>query len=251
MMPLSLDHIVIAVSDLDAAIRDYGALGFTVVPGGEHAGGVTHNALVVLADGSYLELIAFRRPDPDSRWWRVLDRAGEGFVDYALLPGAVDAEVARANAGGLDLEGPFDGGRARPDGAVLRWQTARSPRPDLPFLCGDLTPRGLRVPEGDVRRHANGVSGVAEVQVAVEDARASARRYSALLDAAPVWDGAQARFTLGGTVLRLVPRDAGDEAARALDARGEGPLAVRFRSTGPATELDAAWSHGARLAVGG
>ena len=34
-MPLSIDHIVIAVADLDAAIRDYTALGFTVLPGGE------------------------------------------------------------------------------------------------------------------------------------------------------------------------------------------------------------------------
>jgi hypothetical protein len=32
----------------------------------------------------------------------------------------------------------LDGGRVRPDGERLRWQTARSPSADLPFLCGDL-----------------------------------------------------------------------------------------------------------------
>ncbi|MCJ2059723.1 VOC family protein [Methylobacterium sp. J-048] len=245
-MPLSLDHIVIAVADLDAAIRDYEALGFTVIPGGEHAGGVTHNALVVFADGTYLELIAFRRPDPDSRWWRLLDRAGEGFVDYALRPDDVGAAIARANARGLDFEGPFDGGRARPDGAVLRWQTARSPRSDVPFLCGDLTPRALRVPEGAARHHANEVSGIAEVAVAVRDPAVSARRYQALL----ATDHGQTAFTLGGSVLRLAARESGIEVARALDARDEGPYAVRFRSPGPAAELDLARTHGARLHLG-
>ena len=249
-MPLSLDHIVIAVTDLEVATRDYRALGFTVVAGGEHTGGVTHNALVVFADGSYLELIAFRRPDPDSRWWRLVDRAGEGFVDFALLPGDVGTEVARANAGGLDLEGPFDGGRARPDGQILRWQTARSRRPDVPFLCGDLTPRRLRVPEGDARRHPNGVMGVAEITVAVEDREASARRYAALLGAEAA-DGPAAAFALGGAVLRLAARGTGADVAQALDGRGEGPFAVRFRSLGPAARLDPGLSHGARLLVGG
>ena len=79
-MPLSIDHIVIAVADLDAAVRDYTALGFTVLPGGEHPRG-SRNALVVFADGAYLEIIAFPRPLPEYRWWQVLDRAGPGLVD--------------------------------------------------------------------------------------------------------------------------------------------------------------------------
>ncbi|PMP81392.1 MAG: VOC family protein, partial [Roseiflexus castenholzii] len=56
-----IDHIVILVRDLLAAIDDYTALGFTVTPGGVHADGATHNALVAFVDGGYLELIAFRR----------------------------------------------------------------------------------------------------------------------------------------------------------------------------------------------
>ncbi|MDH2313612.1 VOC family protein [Methylobacterium brachiatum] len=249
-MPLSLDHVVIAVADLDAAIRNYEALGFTVVPGGEHAGGVTHNALVVFADGTYLELIAFRRPDPDSRWWRLHDRVGDGLVDYALLPDDVGATVGSANARGLDLEGPYDGGRARPDGAVLRWQTARSPRSDVPFLCGDLTPRSLRVPEGPARHHANGVSGIAEVAVAVRDRAVSARRYEALLADDDAANAERSAFTLGRAVLRIEVRESDVQAAYAIEARDEGPYAVRFRSSGPTAELDPARTHGARLRVG-
>ena len=94
LMALTLDHIVITVTDLARARADYGRLGFEVLEGGEHADGVTHNALVVLADGTYLELIAFQQPAPERRWWRVGHEAGEGFVDFALLPGDMAADVA-------------------------------------------------------------------------------------------------------------------------------------------------------------
>ena len=50
--PLALDHIVIAVNDLDTAITDYRALGFQVLVGGQHPGRTSHNALVVFADGA-------------------------------------------------------------------------------------------------------------------------------------------------------------------------------------------------------
>ena len=40
-----IDHFVVVVSDLEAAIKSYGELGFTVVRGGKHNIG-THNALI-------------------------------------------------------------------------------------------------------------------------------------------------------------------------------------------------------------
>jgi catechol 2,3-dioxygenase-like lactoylglutathione lyase family enzyme len=50
-MAFALDHVVIAVNDLDRAVADYQSLGFTVYPGGVHHGGVSHNALIVFEDG--------------------------------------------------------------------------------------------------------------------------------------------------------------------------------------------------------
>ena len=93
-MPFTIDHIVIAVADLDRATRDYEVLGFTVLPGGEHPRG-SRNALVVLADGAYLEIIAFPKPVPGFRWWEVFAAAGPGFVDYALLPDDFEVDIAR------------------------------------------------------------------------------------------------------------------------------------------------------------
>lgn len=48
-----IDHVVIAVADLEGAIASYAQAGFTVVRGGRHNIG-THNALIAFADGSYL-----------------------------------------------------------------------------------------------------------------------------------------------------------------------------------------------------
>jgi catechol 2,3-dioxygenase-like lactoylglutathione lyase family enzyme len=261
MMSLALDHIVIAVADLDAAFADYTRLGFTAIRGGEHANGITHNVLVVFADGAYLELIAFRRADPGNRWSDIFEHAGEGFVDYALLPDNIDKVVFAAQERGLDIEDPQPGGRHRPDGARLEWKTARSPRPDIPFLCGDVTPRALRVQEGDVRRHANGVSGVAALTIAVEHLETSLRRNAALLgeeSAEPIDSGivsgspahcATLALANGTRVTLACPTGTEGALAATLSRRGEGPFAVSFRGSRDHGELDRRLTHGARLSI--
>jgi catechol 2,3-dioxygenase-like lactoylglutathione lyase family enzyme len=260
-MSLALDHIVIAVSDLDQAFADYSALGFTVIRGGEHANGITHNVLVVLADGAYLELIAWKRPEPGNRWSDIYHGVGEGFVDYALLPDDIGAVVSRAQSRGLDIAAPVPGGRNRPDGERLEWQTARSPKPDVPFLCGDVTPRRLRVQEGEVRRHPNGVTGVATLTVAVRDLESSLKRNAALLGAT---EGATSEELVGAAPARtatlglangtavIIATPVGQDGAlaRALASRGEGPFAVVFAGGGgEPRELDPALTHGAPLSI--
>ena len=59
----SLDHLVHAVPDLDAAVREFVAVtGVEPVPGGRHVGRGTRNVLIGLGDASYLEIIG---PDPE------------------------------------------------------------------------------------------------------------------------------------------------------------------------------------------
>lgn len=268
---LALDHIVIAVHNLDAAMADYRALGFQVLVGGQHPGRTSHNALVVFSDGAYLEIIAWRAPAPEERWYRTLRDHGEGLVDFALLPHDTAQSLAEARARGMDtLTGPLDGGRVRPDGAQLRWQTARHATPDVPFLCGDITPRALRVPEGAVRSHPNGALGVATVTVAVHDLDATLSRYRALLGPAlsvtpagntgPTHtDGVRiAALTMGTLAITLqspLSDTHGAASARVLAlrqrlaSRGEGPCAVGLRSTPgqPEGALDSAASHGVAL----
>ncbi|HET9653338.1 MAG TPA: VOC family protein [Usitatibacter sp.] len=256
-MTLQLDHVIIAVHDLAAAIADYRALGFTVHPGGRHSMSTSHNALVVFADGAYFELIAWPQPDPAHRWFNVLAKHGEGLMDFALIPDDVPRAIEAARSRGLALNGPIDGGRVRTDGMELKWKTGRQTTFDLPFLCGDITPREGRVPEGDIRRHANGAAGIATLGVAVLDIEASVARYRALLG-----EEAGTPVTLPGLGVRAaIVRLAGTdivlmapsveapscpfvrELQERLATRGEGPCAVAIRAKASA-RLDPRYTHG-------
>ncbi|HEU5100149.1 MAG TPA: VOC family protein [Roseiflexaceae bacterium] len=254
----AIDHVVILVRDLAAAIADYTALGFTVTPGGEHTGGATHNALVIFADDSYLELIAFKRPAPEDHWYRQL-AIGEGIIDFALLPTAIEADLAAARERGLAIEGPIAGGRLRPDGQQVAWQTGQAATQDLPFLCGDVTPRSLRVPGGAARVHANGVGGIAGLTVAVADLGASISRYRALLgmaerEASPSAEldrARQASFALGDTTITLAAPEPGAATplAERLAGVGEGPFALVLRGARRDQALDLTLAHGARMSL--
>jgi catechol 2,3-dioxygenase-like lactoylglutathione lyase family enzyme len=173
-----LDHVVVVVRNLQAAIDDYRRRGFTVTPGGEHADGITHNALVPFADGSYLELVAFhdRSQSLTHRWWKIATEGG-GLADFALLSDDLDADSAAL--GELVESHPRQGGRIRPDGVELKWRTALLRAP-LPFVIEDVTPRELRVPGGAAADHANGATGIASVIVGARDIGDTEWRYAAL-----------------------------------------------------------------------
>jgi hypothetical protein len=174
-----LDHVVLVVLDLDAAVADHRNRGFTVTQGGEHAGGLTHNALVGFQDGSYLELLAFHdvaRAHGKHSWAPVAERGG-GWADFALLSTDVDGDATAL--GDLLARPPERGGRTRPDGVEIAWRVARLEMP-LPFLIEDITERGLRVPEGDAARHANGTTGLTQIVVGATDRARIAQRYALL-----------------------------------------------------------------------
>src|SRR2546428_12528985 len=136
-----LDHVVMVARDLASAMDDYRRRGFTVTPGGEHADGLTRNALIPFADGSYLELVAFHDLSRGltHRWWKVA-AGGGGLAHFALLSDDLAADSAALG----DLLGPppAQGGGARPAGAQPKWRAAGL-FPPPPFLIHELTARGL------------------------------------------------------------------------------------------------------------
>ena len=174
-----IDHVVLVVPDLESAIADHRARGFTVTPGGVHAGGLTQNALVGFRDGSYLELIAFfdaAAAQGKHSWQPVAERGG-GWADFALLSDDLAGDAKAL--GDLVARPPEDGGRTRPDGVAIAWRVARL-LPPLPFLIQDLTPREQRVPSGDAATHANGITGVRRVIVGATDPAMLGARYAKL-----------------------------------------------------------------------
>jgi hypothetical protein len=234
---LRVDHAVIVTDDLDRAIADWRARGFTVEPGGTHPRGSV-NALISFADGAYIEIIAFPVPQPDFFWWQVLQGDGPGPIDLALLPEDLDAVLAEAGAAGLGYGPPQDGGRKRPDGETLVWRTARPEATDLPFFCADVTPRELRVPVP--LQHPNGASGISGISIAVSDLSASTKRWQALTGAQPTIVGVlpgletkAAFLDLGSTrITLLAPERLGHGViGEHLHRRGEGSFALSFAGT--------------------
>ncbi|KAG7086425.1 hypothetical protein E1B28_002379 [Marasmius oreades] len=166
----TLDHIVHMTSpgSVEETAEQFRKLGFNVLPGGRHADGLTENALIVLQDGVYLELISFVLPfssyprDSPERQKRAGHRWAKmpnGWIDYAFLGNGSKEEGSRISDiinnraradGSHDLySSEHEGGRERPDGKVLKWLISSSLQKKhgiLPFFCGDVTDRTLRVP---------------------------------------------------------------------------------------------------------
>lgn len=260
----SIDHIVVLVDDLAAASADWTRAGFTVTPGGTHAAGLTHNALVTFEDGSYFELIAFFHPEEqqDHRWWsRVAD--GEGLIDYALLSDDLTNDASAARGHGLEMAGPEEGGRNRPDGERLEWKSMLLGRgigePTLPFVIEDVTPRELRVPAGDAANHALGITGIVGLILVTDNVEEAATAMTSLLGApgedVVVDEGAMLRFTLGEQWIALLqPGDDQSDVGHYLRQRGEGPYEVTLRGPASAEGTESALlpldqTHSVRLRV--
>jgi len=172
-----IDHLVLAVSDLDAARERYAALGFTLTPEARHPFG-TGNSLVQL-DGSFLELVAVKSiPDipehgPDNFSFAAFNRdflrRGEGFSMLVLEASDALADVARFRAAGLATYDPFDFSRkARlPSGedVTVGFSLAFVSHPGMPdagfFTCRQHNPRHFWKPEYQV--HANTARVVRDV----------------------------------------------------------------------------------------
>ncbi len=205
-MSLTLDHAVIAVRDLDIAIQDYRALGFTVRPGGIHTNRATHNALIVFADSTYLELLAptGEAPLPGLVDFSVLLQLGEGLAGFALRSADLDADVSRLRSAGFDVGVAIPGERRRSDGTLIRWKLALLGGGFAPFLIQDVTPLNWRVPDDPaVTTHANGAAGLHGVEIAVCAIAASLERYRRLLGEVPP-AAAQDQRRVGPLVLREI-----------------------------------------------
>jgi hypothetical protein len=175
-MRLDLDHATVCGSDLEAMRRAFRDVGLRTTYGGPHANGVTHMDLVAFEDGSYLELIAplaaVGGASGMMSGWAGLMKGDAGAGAWAVRSDDVHAEAARLRAAGIEVRGPEAGGRKRPDGSALEWETAivgpGAAGSVLPFVIEDKTPRRLRVPEAS-SLVGNLISGVAVVLLGVRD----------------------------------------------------------------------------------
>jgi len=254
-MLTGIDHVVVAVPDLDTAIASYTDLGFTVVRGGRHPIG-SHNALIAFADGAYLELIAFFEPNAQHRWKAIVDKGG-GLADFCMQTDNLKADAAAFRAAGVGMGEPWPLSRTRPDGYKLDWVlcTPEGPHAGLaPFLIEDTTTRDERVPRQ--RTHANGVTGIVGLTIAAPDLAPVRRWWKALLRNG-ISDvrrddvgGSGARVMVGPHALDFVaPASAGNALATWIASRGPSPYALTLKTTGSTGPLDEKRALNARLSL--
>ncbi len=139
---LPLDHLVYGVPDLADAMDDFRRrLGRAPRLGGRHEGLGTHNAILPLTEGMYVELIA-RDPDaPEPKQPRpfgldTLD--GARLITWAVRSQAIAADIESARERGFDPGPIIAMSRRAPSGELLEWQLTLRAKPFgaglLPFV---------------------------------------------------------------------------------------------------------------------
>ena len=237
------DHFIVLVTDIDAAVRDYQALGFTVQT---RADSQSHGALyrfVVMADGSYIlltqftsdEVIAKHRLGPD-----LLE--GEGFADWSFTIRDADATTAKVVAAGGQTRGPVTVANVLATGeawGLKLLMTGKGTGGDsaLPFVVEDTHGRAFRIPA--FVPHANGIARIVEIRASSDEPLRAAEVLGATLDA-PVTGTSVAAEP--APVVFVASADAAGKA------RARGGLYELVVTGGDAQGLmDTTLTHGARL----
>jgi Glyoxalase-like domain len=183
----SIDHVALAVRNLDRAAAALEASGFTLTPRGKHPDAMgTSNRLVQFASRNYLELVEVDRPDgvvdhdrkarpprfSFGQHQKAFLEHGEGLSMLLLTCGDAREAVAEFQAAGLEAYAPFDFERTatQPDGrqAKVAFSLGFVTSPLMPLLafavCQHRFPENFWRPE--YQRHGNDAQSIAAVYMA-------------------------------------------------------------------------------------
>jgi hypothetical protein len=170
---LRIDHVVLAVRDLDAAgTRIVNEVGLGSVPGGRHRGWGTGNRIVPLGR-EYVELLAVVDPiesesSPIGRWISNASRSADRFAAWCVSTDEIEEVAERL---GLAVA---RGSRSLSDGRTLRWRSVGFDRvaehPDLPFFISWDGPPELH-PGRAQAQHRVEPNGIAWIEVAGDAGR--------------------------------------------------------------------------------
>jgi len=236
-----LDHVEIAVHDLEAAKSLYSRLGFSISENGRHPTG-TANALVYFRDG-YLELITpYDTSLSGGRGIAEDLKQGEGGKGAGLQIASADQAARELRAAGMKINGPTPGtimmaGQKDPPPTswwIVSFADQLASRPlwliqyAFPAWLRDLSP-----PE-----NPNSAFSLSTLLIAVNDLRSSIAGYGRIGKASdrdirlPEFGAVGKEIVLErGRVVLLRATDPSGPTARRLKEQGEGILAVRLAAT--------------------
>ncbi|WP_416898932.1 MAG: VOC family protein [Minwuia sp.] len=184
-----IDHLVVAVQDLERARETWTALGFTCTPRGRHRNLATGNYCIMFPD-DYVELIGIVDPSlPDRGLIGRMKDGGEGLDRIAFAVADIDATAGALSAAGFGVRGPIDlhrplelpEGDVEPRFRLLHFEDPAVSTPGLHgFFCYHVTPEITRG-EPAWLSHANGVERVLSVTAVAENPEALAEDWQRLM----------------------------------------------------------------------
>lgn len=141
MTTLKPDHIIYFVPNLDKAIDLFETkVGVRPEFGGQHPGRGSHNALLSLNNGSYIEIIAPdpTQPTPPNPRSFGMDNLNEPrLVTWAVGTPDIETAVNGSIAAGYNPGSILDSSRLRSDGVLMEWKLTRRPE-----ATAGTTPQG-------------------------------------------------------------------------------------------------------------
>jgi catechol 2,3-dioxygenase-like lactoylglutathione lyase family enzyme len=261
-MPRRIDHLVVAVRDLDKAAEFYRRLGFQVGARNRHPWG-TENRIVQLA-GSFLELITVgegARIEPHAERRYSFGAFVRDYLDrregLAML--VLDSENARgdathfAQAGLGDFEPFFFERKARnPQGVEVPvgFTLAFAQDPEAPlagfFVCQQHRPENFW--NAEFQRHPNGALSLSTVAYAVPDPEAH-RAFLAAFTGAPALRprGHDLSFPLARGRLDVMTPDDAAEIYGSIEAELDQPSLVAFAIRVEDIQRQARWLDAAEI----
>jgi hypothetical protein len=243
-MRLKIDHVTICAAELQPMQDAFARAGLKTEYGGPHAS-ITHMAWLGFADGSYLELIAPRkRGDVGNSPWAKPMAGNAGPCAWAVASTDLPRDLAQLKRRGIQAGDPTPGGRNKPDGTMLRWETASvGPGPNgslLPFMIEDKTPRSLRV-QPSAGMQDRGLTGIAAVVIAVRDLKSAVELFrkaygwpQPITEEHPEFAARLAHFAATPVVLAS-PLEKSSWLNQRLQTFGEGPAAFLLATSDPAS----------------
>lgn len=195
---VGLDHILIAVRNLDNAASAWKALGFTVSPRGTHSPHLGSGNHTIVFGEDYIELLGILNETPHNRPTIAFLKEREGIARTAFTTDDAAGLATELKARGIVAEEPLafgrpvdlpDGGKGEARFNVCTWPASEAPAGLRIFACQHLTRDMVWIPA--LQRHANGARRLARVEVLAADPKATAEHLARLIDqpVSPITDG--------------------------------------------------------------
>lgn len=255
-MSLQFDHFVHLTPDPTKAAEDFQTVGLHAVQGGRHEHLGTYNTLSYFGL-SYVELIGIFDEQLVKEAGSVKYSLRDTFIENNLQAGPqrialrsnnLEALAEHFRAQGLEVNGPSDFSRKRPDGTLVTWKLLFAGKPSesitLPFFIewdekdeerlSDLTERGVITPHELGNIQVDGAAfAVRNLQQIVSTWKERLQLEQSDVYEDTQWNAKAQRLKLqGGDIIFYEPLGEG-KVQDVLNTSGEGLFALQLSGSAP------------------